>query len=238
MSLVNAFSPQPDTWLIPAEPQARHKIETAELTERPCGEREEPEEGVQPALDPESLLVRRAISGDETAFGELVSPQMPRLRQIAYNLLQNREDAEEAVQDALLSAYRNLKWFRAQSRFSTWLTRIVINAAKMIRRRNAGRPEVSLDEILDAEGPQTIRAAVDPRHNPERACQATELGALIDRGLGRLSPQLRQAFRLREIEGLSTEACLAILGIRLSAFKSRVTRARHQLASSLRPVMP
>lgn len=238
MSVVNTFLSQPDNWPLPAEPLPRDEIEAAESMARSSAEREEPEATVQTALGIESSLIRQTVAGDDKAFEELISPHMPRLRQIAYNRLQNREDADEAVQDALLSAYRNLMSFRGQSLFSTWLTRIVINAAKMVRRRNMGRPEVSLDEILDADQLQKIRAAVDPRQNPERACGATEIGALIDRELRQLSPLLEQAFRLREIEGLSTEACLARLGIQLSAFKSRVTRARHQLASSLRLVTP
>ena len=239
MSALNAFVSQPDSWPIPChlEPKIETTTETPKPISAPSADREEFERTVQPSLGHEGLLIRRAISSDEWAFEELISPHVPRLRQIAYSLLHNREDAEEAVQEALLSTYRHLQSFRGQSLFSTWLTRIVINAARMVRRRNTGRPEVSLDEILDANPPQKIRAAVDPRRNPEQACEAAEIGTLIDKGLRRLSPQLQEAFRLREIEGLSTEACVATLGIQRSAFKSRVTRARHRLASSLRPVL-
>jgi len=237
MSALNTLS-QLDNWFVPteAQPEVEALTETPEQIVGPSAEREEHEE-VQTALSPESLLIRRAISHDDRAFEELISPHMPRLRQIAYGLLQNREDAEEAVQDALLSAYRHLQSFRGQSRFSTWLTRIVINAAKMLRRRNTGRPEVSLDEILDADRPQAIRAAVDPHQNPERACEAAEMASLINQGIRGLSPRLREAFMLRDIEDLSTETCMAIVGIQLSAFKSRVTRARQRLAKVLRPML-
>lgn len=236
MSALNTLL-QPDNWFVPSElqPILETLIETPEPIVRPSADREEFEQ--TPLLSSESLLIRRAIAGDEGAFEELISRHMPKLRQIAYNLLNNREDAEEAVQDALLSAYRHLDTFRGQSLFSTWLTRVVINAARMLRRRNAGRPEVSLDEILDADPPHKVRAAVDPGHDPERACEVSEIRSLIDEGLRGLSPQLREAFRLRDIEGLPTEVCLAIVGIQLSAFKSRVARARHRLANSLRPVL-
>lgn len=224
MSALNAVVSQSDNWPLPCEPRMEPPTDS-------------PGPISLPAADREDSVVRRAIESDEDAFEELVARHTPKLRRIAYSLLHNHEDAEEAVQDALLSAYRNLKSFRGESLFSTWLTRIVINAAGMARRRNARRPEVSLDEILEADPPQRIHRAVDPRHDPEQACEAAEIEALIDRGLCRLSPQLQEAFRLREIDGLSTKACLAMVGIRRSAFKSRVTRARHRLANSLRPIL-
>lgn len=237
MSVSNTFLSHPGDWLIPSEPKPRSETptETPEPMARPSRDREEFEQAVQPSLGRDDLLIRRAIARADGAFEELTSKHMPMLRRIAYNLLHNSEDAEEAVQDALLSAYHNLKSFRGQSLFSTWLTRIVINAARMVRRKKNGRPEVSLDEILDTDARPKIAAVVDPRHDPEQACEAAEIGELIDEGFRRLSPHLQEAFRLRDIEGLSTEACLAALGIQRSAFKSRVTRARHRLASSLRP---
>lgn len=239
MSSLHTFLSQPDVWLITSEPQPgiETSTQTPEPLARPSAGRENVEREFQSWPSREDLLIRRAIASDDGAFEDLTARHVARLRRIAYNLLRNSEDAEEAVQDALLSAYRNLKSFRGQSLFSTWLTRIAINAAKMVRRRNTRRPEVSLDEILDADPPQKIQADVDPQHDPEQACEASEIGALIDQGLCGLSPQLRQAFRLRDVEGLPTEACLAIVGIRRSAFKSRVTRARRRLASSLRPAL-
>lgn len=238
MSALNAAVAQIDNWLIPCQPRIEPPTEPRGSITPPRADREHFEQNFQSSLlGQEGLLIRRAIASDDGAFEELVAKHIPKLRRIAYNLLRNSEDAEEAVQDGLVSAYRNLKCFRGQSLFSTWLTRIVINAARMMRRRNAGRPEVSLDEILDADSPQKMRAAVDPRHDPERACEAAEIGELIDEGFRRLPPRLQEAFRLREIEGLSTDTCLAILGIQSSAFKSRVRRARLRLANSLRPML-
>jgi RNA polymerase sigma-70 factor, ECF subfamily len=238
MSALNAVPSQSDNWFLPYRPRVGPPIEPPGSITPPLADREDCEQHVQSSLlNQERLLIRRVIASDDGAFEELIAKHVPRLRQIAYNLLRNREDAEEAVQDALLSAYRNLKSFRGQSLFSTWLTRIVINAARMVRRKNSGRPECSLDEILAADPRPKIAAVVDPRHDPEQACEAAEIGELIDEGFRRLSPHLQEAFRLREIEGLSTDACLAILGIQRSAFKSRVTRARHRLASALRPML-
>lgn len=238
MSALNAVVSQPNDWFTPSQPRVGPPIESPGSVTPPPADRQDFEQNVQSSLlGQEGLLIRRAIASDDGAFEELIAKHIPRVRQIAYKLLRNREDAEEAVQDGLLSAYRNLKSFRGQSLFSTWLTKIVINAARMVRRKNTGHPEVSLDEILDTDPRPKIAAVVDPRHDPERAYEAAEIGELIEKGFRRLSPHLQEAFRLREIEGLSTDACLAILGIQRSAFKSRVTRARHRLASVLRPVL-
>jgi len=147
--------------------------------------------------------------------------------------LRNKEDAEDAVQDSWCRAYRNLRSFQGRSAFSTWLTRIAINSALMRRRTKKVRTEASLDEILDNHSESIVVGAVDERPNPEHACLAIELKALIEEKIHELPPGMRGAFRLREVEGFSATETLEALGIHKSALKSRVSRARQRLTRAL-----
>lgn len=183
----------------------------------------------------ERLLVLQAASGDIDAFRQLVSIHTASLRRTALAVLRNEQDAEEALQDGLLSAYRRIASFEGRSRFSTWLTRVVLNSALMSRRRHV-QHEMSLDEILE-HTPQTLDAIADPRPDPEQAYSAAEMTALIEEKLRELSPRLQEAFRLHEMAGLPYDTCAAQLGVERGALKSRVTRARRRLANSLRPVL-
>ena len=156
-----------------------------------------------------------------------------RLFQTALRVLGNAEDAEDALQDGLLSAYRNLKRFEGRSQFSTWLTRIVINAALMRRRSAKARPAVSLDETpREDELPASERFA-DDGPNPEQVFASTELREIISENLEELSPLLRTAFVLREVQGYSTGEAAKKLGVTENTLKARLWRARHQLAERL-----
>ena len=153
--------------------------------------------------------------------------------QTALRVLGNTEDAEDALQDGLLSAYRNLKRFEGRSQFSTWLTRIVINAALMRRRSAKARPAFSLDEApREDELPASERFA-DDAPNPEQVFAGTELREMISENLGELSPLLRTAFLLREVQGYSTGEAAKKLGVTENTLKARLWRARHQMAERL-----
>ena len=155
------------------------------------------------------------------------------LFQTALRVLGNAEDAEDALQDGMLSAYRNLKRFEGRSQFSTWLTRIVINAALMRRRSAKARPAVSLDETpREDELPATERYA-DNGPNPEQVFANTEIREMINENLDELSPLLRTAFVLREVQGFSTGEAAKKLGVTENTLKARLWRARHQLAERL-----
>jgi RNA polymerase sigma-70 factor, ECF subfamily len=182
-------------------------------------------------------LIHRANLGDSDALNQLFARHMPRLLRIALRMLRSQEDAEDAVQDALLRAHRNLSSFQNRCLFSTWVTRIVINSALMMRRRKRVRPEVSLEETLQAEQLHTRREVADSRPDPEQLCASAEVATLVEKAMGQLSPGLETAVRLREMDGLSTAESTALLGIQPSAFKSRISRARHQLQALLRPAL-
>jgi RNA polymerase sigma-70 factor (ECF subfamily) len=186
-----------------------------------------------PALVSEQQLIRAGQQGDSEAVEVLFKRYHRPLFQTALRVLGNTEDAEDALQDGLLSAYRNINRFEGRSQFSTWLTRIVINAALMRRRSAKARPAVSLDEPpRDNELPAAERFA-DAGLNPEQVYAGTELREMINANLSQLSPLLRTAFVLREVEGYSTGEAAKKLGVTENTLKARLWRARHQLAEKL-----
>src|ERR1700742_3479065 len=181
----------------------------------------------------EDKLIRAGQRGDQQAVDVLFERYHRPLFQTALRVLGNAEDAEDALQDGLLSAYRNLKRFEGRSQFSTWLTRIVINAALMRRRSAKARPAISLDETpREDELPASERFA-DSGPNPEQVAVSTELREMISENLDELSPLLRTAFVLRDVQGYSTGEAAKKLGVTENTLKARLWRARHQLAERL-----
>ena len=181
----------------------------------------------------EEKLIRAGQRGDHEAVEALFRRYQRPLFQTALRVLGNTEDAEDALQDGLLSAYRNLKRFEGRSQFSTWLTRIVINAALMRRRSAKVRPAISLDEPpREDELPATERFA-DDGLTPEQVFANTEIREMLSENLDQLSPLLRTAFVLREVQGYSTGEAAKKLGVTENTLKARLWRARHQLAERL-----
>ena len=124
-------------------------------------------------------LIQHAIAGDPTSQDRLFATQAARLYWTAFAVLRNKEDAEDAVQDGLCSAYTKLRSFQGRSSFSTWLTRIIINSALMTRRRQCLRKQASLDEILDSAQGRLPEGIVDRRPDPEAICSGTEITRLV-----------------------------------------------------------
>jgi RNA polymerase sigma-70 factor (ECF subfamily) len=181
----------------------------------------------------EEQLIERGLGGDARALDALFARNSRALYQTALRVLGNPEDAEEALQEGLLSAYRNLPKFERRSQFSTWLTRIVINAALMRRRSKRARPAVSIEDCAsEGELPLAERYA-DEGPNPEQIYAGTELRERVSKKLSEISPLLRSAFWLREIEGLSTEEAARVLGVSRNTLKARLWRARQELAARL-----
>jgi RNA polymerase sigma-70 factor, ECF subfamily len=186
----------------------------------------------------EKGLISRAVRGDASAFESLYGRHKRALFQTALRVLGNVEDAEDALQEGLLAAYRNLKRFEGRSQFSTWLTRIVINASLMRRRSMRARPAVSLENFSDEENtiPAEERFAADDP-SPEEIYERRELNNLINANLAELSPVLRDAFVLRESQGLTTSEAARALGVSENTLKARLWRARQQLAERLAPLL-
>ena len=184
-------------------------------------------------LGKEWAVVQQAIAGSPDAQERLFAAHTRRLYRIVLALLNNKEDAEDALQEGLCKAFTSLRSFEGRSSFSTWLTRIVINSALMARRRKNAHPETSLDEIPDYQPKQMPRDFIDPRPDPEKLYAETELNARVEEHISQLPPALQMAFRLHAIFGFSAPHSGKVLGISASAIKSRIFRARLKLACGL-----
>lgn len=176
----------------------------------------------------EHLLVNAAKSGDMAAFEELVNRYESKILRLTKNITGNREDAEDAMQDAFLKAYAHLDGFQQNSRFYTWLVRIAANEALMrLRKRRPG--QVSLDEPIEGDTDLMPRELEDWRPNPEREYAQAELQALMTEVLEKLEPEYRIVLVLRDVEELSTQETADALGISVPNVKSRLLRARLKL---------
>jgi RNA polymerase sigma-70 factor (ECF subfamily) len=182
----------------------------------------------------EAQLVSASKAGESAAFEELVNRYERKIFRLGMNITQNREDAEDVMQDAFMKAYQHLDRFQGDSRFYTWLVRIAVNEALMKLRKR--RPnQVSLDEPLsDSDGDDSyFREIEDWGPSPEKRFAQTELNEILNSVISELDPIFRVAFLLRDVEGLSTEETAQILGISTAAVKSRLLRARLKLRQKL-----
>ena len=180
---------------------------------------------------------RRLVNYESAAqeLQDLLSRGLAPLYRSAYRLLGNVADSEDAVQDALFSAYKHLDQFRGQSQMATWLTTVVRNCARMQLRRRPRQIHMSLDErIGDEEGHSVADRLADARPNPEDECRGSELNARVSKFAARLSPTLQRTFQLRDIEDLSICETANILGIPNGTVKAQLARARKKLRESMR----
>src|ERR1700674_2326351 len=184
------------------------------------------------ALADEHLLVAAAKSGDGAAFEELVNRYERKIFRLTMNITRNREDAEDAMQDAFLKSYAHLKDFQEDSRFYTWLVRIAANEALM-RLRKRRRNEVSLDEPIEGDDDLMPRELEDWGPSPEQRFAQTEMNEILSEVIDELGPVFRILFVLRDIEELSTEETAQALSISIPAVKPRLLRARLKLRQKL-----
>jgi RNA polymerase sigma-70 factor (ECF subfamily) len=184
------------------------------------------------AREDEHMLVAAAKKGDAAAFEELVSRYESKIFRLTMNITRNREDAEDAMQDAFLKSYSHLKTFQGDSRFYTWLVRIAANEALMRLRKR--RPnQFSLDEPIEGDEDLMPRELQDWGPSPEQRFAQTEMRQILSGVIDELEPDYRTVFVLRDIEELSTEETAATLGISVPAVKSRLLRARLKLREKL-----
>jgi len=178
-------------------------------------------------------LVHASKNGDVTAFEQLVKRYDRKLLRIAQSVTHNREDSQDAVQEAFLKAYQNLPAFREDSKFSTWLIRITVNQSLMKLRKQRTTKEESLNEDFQAKGDILPIEVTDWAPNPEQLYWASELRAILIKCLEELSPILRTVFVLRDIEGLTIDQTVEVLSVSETAVKARLWRARLQLREGL-----
>lgn len=186
----------------------------------------------QVVKEDEPVLVAAAQAGDITAFETLVGRYERKILRLAQNITQNREDAEDVMQEAFLKAYEHLSGFQGNSRFYTWLVRIAVNQALMKLRKR--RPNVvSIDEEVNTGEDLIPREIEDWGPSPEDRYKQTELSDILSEVIGDLDPSFRIVFQLRDIEELSTEETAEALGLSVPAVKSRLLRARLKLRQKL-----
>jgi len=171
-------------------------------------------------------------------FDDALSRCLPSFRRRAFRQLGNAADAEDAVQDALLSAYKHLDQFKGGAQMSTWLTAIVINSARMQLRKRSRHMEESLDEPFGEEHEYLASERVaDDKPSPEDVCRESELHERVMELLTHLSDPLRKAFQLRELDGFTTKEAALILGVPTGTVKAQLTRARMKLRELMGPTL-
>ena len=181
----------------------------------------------------ESQLVAQARDGDATAFNELVRRYEGKIFRLSQHITQNREDAEDVLQETFLKAYEHLDQFKGDSKFYTWIVRIAVNQALMKLRRRKTDKSVSLDETIDTGEDTVMREIAAWDEDPEERFSREELGEILDSAIHSLEPLYRSVFVLRDVEDLSTEETAEALGLSIPAVKSRLLRARLQLREKL-----
>lgn len=172
----------------------------------------------------DGLLVARAAEGDDDAFAVLVHRSSAPLLALAYHMLGNLPDAEEAVQEALISAWRRLPEFRREAAFGTWMYRIVTNRCLNVARGHA--PSVSLDAVPEP-------TAHDAGGEPARAAESAAATAALTQALRELRPDQRACWILRELHGLSYEEIAQVVGESEQTVRGRLFRARRTLMKEM-----
>ncbi len=182
----------------------------------------------------EAELIKALRAGEAEAYEQLIEQYAEVVYRTAYRLLQNPHDAEDAMQETFLTAYLRINEFEGKARLSSWLYRIVTNKALDILRKHRRKTEAATDSIDDLSEDAAELLADQAAVLPEDWAERRETAALIREGLESLSPSLRAAFVLFEMEGLSMDEVASALNISTSAAKVRVHRARRALRDYLR----
>ncbi len=184
-------------------------------------------------VDDELEILALARAGDAAAFSQLLRKYEGKIFRLAQHITQNREDAEDVLQEAFLKAYEHLDQFKGDSKFYTWIVRIAVNQALMKLRKRKTDRSVSIDEGIDTGEDVVVREIAAWDENPEQKYSREELGEILDSAVQSLAAPYRTVFVLRDIEELSTEETAEALDLSIPAVKSRLLRARLQLREKL-----
>jgi RNA polymerase sigma-70 factor (ECF subfamily) len=177
-------------------------------------------------------LVAKAQQNDDEAFEELVRRTSASSLRLAMSILRDRQEAEDEVQNSYFNAWRHVGQFQRESKFSTWMSRIVANHCLMRLRKTRGLNFLYLDEGSTDETARPIELK-DQGPTPERDLGVQELSAVLQKEIKRLPPLLQRVLVLRDVDELSTAEVASILGISAAAVKSRLMRARLELRARL-----
>jgi len=195
-------------------------------------------------IRPEADLVQNAAGGDAAAFEALVRPHLGMLFRVIDRILGNEAESQDALQDALLTIYRELPGFQGASKFSTWAYRICVNQALMTRRKRVRRREDAIEDLMPRFGDEGHHMSVDTILDWSEDAEALmkveqdELKTRVRAGLDRLSDDQRAVFVLRDLEGWNTDEIAHHLGITRELVRQRVHRARLALRAMLPEFSP
>ncbi len=177
-------------------------------------------------------LVKLSQSGNEDAFSELMRRNYSSAFKLAVSILHEREEAEDEVQNAFWKAFQHIGQFQLDSKFSTWMTRIVVNQCLMRLRQQRRARFLFLDDAMIGEDRGTMEL-VDVGRGPEDTLGAQEVAGLLQKEIRRIPPLLRNVFVLRDVDQLPMPQVAERLGISVAAAKSRLLRARTELRTRL-----
>jgi RNA polymerase sigma factor (sigma-70 family) len=181
----------------------------------------------------EAQLLRDAKRGKAEAFEKVCQALRPRLFKIALRITRNREDAEDAVQDALMRGYLYIEDFQGNSAFSTWLTRILMNSALLINRKNRNSRQVSTEDLNLPGDPGLHFQIPDRSPNPEQSFVQGERTRILHRAIRKLRPRMRAVIEEEQFRDLPIKEIAKTLDISVAATKSRLLHARARLRKSL-----
>jgi RNA polymerase sigma-70 factor (ECF subfamily) len=183
----------------------------------------------------EAMLIERVCNGEHDLFYELVRPYERRLYATAFAILRNEADAEDVAQEAVLKAFKYIRQFRAEARFSTWLIQITVNEARMRRRKAHANIMEPIADRQDEDGNYTPRDFADWREIPSETLERKEIRQRLAEALAELGQIYREVFVLRDMQQLSIEDTAKALGISTASVKTRLLRARLMLRDLLSP---
>jgi RNA polymerase sigma-70 factor (ECF subfamily) len=183
----------------------------------------------------EAMLIRRIRNGEHELFYDLIRPYERRVYITTFAILRNPADAEDAAQEAVLKAFKNIGQFREEARFSTWLIQIAVNEARMRRRKEHADVMEPIVDRQDEEGNYTPRDFADWREIPSETLERKEIREKLIEALASLGEKYREVFLLRDVQHLSIEETAKSLGISVASVKTRLLRARLMLRDLLAP---
>jgi RNA polymerase sigma factor (sigma-70 family) len=185
----------------------------------------------------EGALVEAAQNGSQMAYIELCGRHRSMVFRAVQKVTNNREDAEDALQESWMKGFIHINTFSGRSAFATWLTRIAINSALMTMRKRRRYVEFSLDDQLGPDTPWQLEL-VEPSQSPEQQCIRNESQMAVRQAIKRLPPKLRKIVEIRQLHDGPVKHIASIAGISISATKSRLFRARVALNKPLKRLQP
>lgn len=182
-------------------------------------------------------MIARILAGETELFHQLIRPYEKLVYVTIFAIVKNETEAEDGAQDAMINAFRNLKSFRGEAKFSTWLVTIAMNEARKRRRKAKVAAEESLDVTAEGEGDYTPAVLTDWREVPLAALERKELREKLRDAIGLLPEKYREVFVLRDIEEFNQEETASALGINVTLVKVRLHRARMMMQKLLVPYL-